>query len=1287
MNRTIETLGKTNQTFLKTTFGFKSITQAKKALGASNNLEAYEVMKDLYNEKIEDERQEKIKQKKYDAREVKTTIKKMKADRAARRTYKAEALNGTFKEYYIYADEIPRLNKSTPIEDIIKMEGFVSKLLTTRISQDFKGANQYKNMKTSIRCFIVIKCLMYKENADAEGKTIVEYREHFYNGEIRNIFSLNNISTYVNDTLQGFYESVTNPKDGSDWRFKKFIKFTIATNRYKSVLGKSYIELPKAIANKKACVNIKNKDNMCFDYCLIANFIYNEIQSKDKNEAYHYKKYWHFIRRPEGVEYPITTDQIQEYEELNNLQINVFELENFTEEVDDVRTCIKEVYKPNTHRRRVVNLLLIREGEKSHYVLIKHLSRLFASTTQNRTKFICPHCLTKSFLTGDLLEKHVIHCANYDEIDKMGCDVEYEMPEEDKNILKFNNKQNQFKHPFHVTADFESTLFKIEDNNETSTQKYQKHFQNSFGLKYNCIHTEYDEDIFLFNSDNPELVCQKYIEKLEEYAMKSYEMIQSNRLNIIFKDDEKETHKNATHCDECRKKFTNVRKVKNKVLKVAHHDHITGNFISSLCSTCNLKFQYKTFLPVYLHNLKGYDAHLFINALHKYGQTGTEISCIPNNEERYISFSKNIKVGEYYCKKYKKIKPIMFEIRFLDTLGFMNSSIESLVNNLRSGCKTVEKLREAFPNTSKHFNNNTQFEFMTQKGVYPYDYIDTYDKLNLAVLPPKEAFKSRLYDAECSDEDYKQAEDVWKAFGCETFLDYHNLYLKSDVLLLADIWENFRNTCYKNYELDCCYYYTAPGLSFDAMLKFTKVKLELFTEQDMYEFCESGIRGGLSQISTRHAVANNKYMTAYNPQTEDSYILYLDANNLYGWAMSQYLPMKDFKWNTEEWSKEKIMNIADDAKTGYKFKCWLHIPEHLHDKFNNYVPCPENVQVLKEDLSEWQQEGYKQSKIRKLCCSFKDKKNYVVDYRYLKLVLSLGVELKEVSQVLEYTQSNFLKSYIELNTNLRKKAANDFEKDFFKLMNNSVFGKTMENVRQRINFRLVSTDDQAWRVKNLNRFTIFSENLVGVHIQKKTIKLNKPVYLGQTILDDSKYLMYDFHYNFMLEKIPRADIDLLFTDTDSLCYNVRKHDVFKLMKDNKDYFDLSEYPETHELYDASNKKVIGKFKNESVKPMKEFVGLRAKLYAYSVDEDDSKHLKCKGVKTCAAKKQLNIDMYRNVLYGRTKQSIKQSGIRSYGHQLFTEEVTKTALSARDDKIYICDDNINTRNFGHYKNNK
>jgi hypothetical protein len=450
--------------------------------------------------------------------------------------------------------------------------------------------------------------------------------------------------------------------------------------------------------------------------------------------------------------------------------------------------------------------------------------------------------------------------------------------------------------------------------------------------------------------------------------------------------------------------------------------------------------------------------------------------------------------------------------------------------------------------------------------------------------------------------------------------------------------------------------------------------------------------------------------------------------------MSQYLPTSNFKWNLDNWgdydeSKEyiktdKIMSLGDKDSKGYLFEVDTHIPIELHDHMNQYPPLAENMSIKKEYLNEWQQKDYKQSNIKKLCLSFHDKKNYVINYRLLKLFISLGVKITKINRVLEYTQSDFLKKYIDLNTNMRKKAGkNEFHKDFFKLMNNSVFGKTMENVRNRINFRLISSEEEALRVKNMKRFTIFDNNLVGVHINKTSVSLNKPVYLGQNILDESKLLMSNFHYNFMLKQIKRENIDLLFTDTDSLCYEVRKVDPFEIIKQNKNWFDLSDYPENHELYDPTNKKVIGKFKNESIEQITQFVGLRSKLYSFTVDNEyedglkkhnekynkiildeqymtnelkklfnDEKnnyipkyrHNRCKGTKKSVVESSLNIDDYKNTLETNESKNMNQNVIRSYSHTLYTETINKVALSSKDDKVFINENFEDCLNFGHYK---
>jgi hypothetical protein len=1183
--------------------------------------------------------------------------------------------------------------------------------------------------KYDIRAYIVIQYTLSFKNGDTETR--------YFNGNCMYLTSINLIKSFVEDTFSNWENFYTEAQKSSECTLQSIDEIRISTSKTKAIAGKSYIKLPDWIEKKHCCVNIKNIDEKCFKWALLASQNYENIKSKDKNETRHYKKYWDTIKEPENFQYPVKFSDIPAFEELNNMKINIVVI------IDGEEQC-KTKYTTLGYNERVVNLLYIEDDRSSHYVWIKNICGLYASQTRHEKKWMCKQCLARGFSNEEKLKEHIEYkqCQVFG-IDQNNC--KYIMPEVGNNKLKFENHNREFKHPFHIVADFECTLKKVSylEDLGKKTMKYQKHQQNSYGLKYNSIHDKHSEEVKLFNSADPEEVNKNFIEELERLAKKSYDLLQSNKKNIIMTDEQKSIHYKNKNCNKCKCKYDEDNK------KVRHHDHITGEFIDTMCGKCNLQYTYKRFIPVYIHNLKGYDSHLFLKSLYRYGYQNEDIkngniTVIPNNEQKYISFSKIIKVGEYKNKD-GVMKPITFEIRFIDSFGFMASGIESLTDNLRTDNHKIEKIvnhkgifeqktsmeflvkwknndkktweswdklhlfdifheylkehhmiqptpkeyvdkkRKIFKNTSNHFKNDEQFMLMIQKGIYPYDYIDSFDRLNETKLPKIQKFYSILNKKHCDKKEYKRAQNVWDAFNCKTMLDYHNLYLITDVLLLADIWDNFREVCYKVYELDCSYYYTAPGLSYDAMLKCTGIEIDLLTDLDKFEFFEKGIRGGLSQISTRHAIANNKYMKNYDKSKEDSYIVYLDANALYSGAMCKFLPYKDFEWNNDVWTKEKILSIDDKADIGYTLSVDLHIPEHLHDKFNNYVPCPENIQIKKSFLSEGQQKDYKESKVKKLCTTFFDKIDYVMNYRHLKLVLSLGVELLKVNQVMQYKQKDFMKEYIMKNINLRRACKNEFEKSFYKLMCNSVYGRTLENVRNRINFRLISTEEQASLVKNMKSFTIFEDDLVGVHIHRQEIKLNKTIFLGQTILEDSKVLMYDFHYNFILKKIERENLDLLFTDTDSLCYHIRKQNIYDIIKANSERFDLSSYPKTHEMYDDVNDKALEKFKLEEIEQILEFIGLRAKLYTYTVEGSDENHNRCKGVKSSVVKNEIKLENYRNTLYSGVNFSVSQNNIRTYNHQLYSETCHKVALSSKDDKVYICENQVDTRNHGHYLN--
>ena len=491
--------------------------------------------------------------------------------------------------------------------------------------------------------------------------------------------------------------------------------------------------------------------------------------------------------------------------------------------------------------------------------------------------------------------------------------------------------------------------------------------------------------------------------------------------------------------------------------------------------------------------------------------------------------------------------------------------------------------------------------------------------------------------------------------------DYHDLYLKSDILLLADVLENFRKTCLQYYKLDPCHYFTSPGLSWDAMLKMTDIKLELMVDIDMFQFIEKGMRGGISCIANRYGKANNKYMKNYDEKAPSKYIMYLDANNLYSWAMSQVLPTGGFKWlSPKQIEKINLGKYTENSKKGMILEVDLEYPTELHNSHNDYCVAAEKLCVTKNMLSPYCKQILEKfnitiGQVKKLIPTLAGKQKYVLHYRNLQLYLDLGLKLKKVHRVLMFNQSPWLKQYIDFNTQKRTHAKNSFEKDFFKLMNNAVFGKTMENIRKRVDVRLVTSKEKLLKMTSKPTYVsskIFNENLVAVHKIKETLTLNRPAYVGMCILDLSKTLMYDFHYNYIKHKYGNK-AKLLFTDTDSLTYEIETKDAYKDFFKDKSKFDNSDYPENSPYFNKTNKKVIGKFKDEAAGvPVVEFVGLRSKMYSYMKNNDEGGKT-AKGIKKNIITKNIKHKDYKEVLvlFNNKQMHHTMKTIRSNNHQL------------------------------------
>ena len=1100
------------------------------------------------------------------------------------------------------------------------------------------------NSNRNIKTILYLHCLMTRK----DGDQIVIKKFAFHSKGQKLILEGTDVSDLYNEMVEEIEEEIQKVQDaeGSGWVFMAVEKIVLHTTRWDPINAGSYIDLPEFLKNKKAIINMKNEDNECLKWCILRALnpkdnhperIDNDLKSKQDT------------LNMKGNKYPVDFRGIDRFESQNpNISISVIGYNQ------DERVYPLKISKFTGCEHDII-LLLLKDGENSHYCLVKNMSALIASQINNHkgTCNICLNCFS-GYTTKEALNKHKEYCYNNE------C-VKILMPSAGT-FLRFKNFLHSEKAPFAIYADFESKIKSMDncdpDPKKSYTKKYQKHEPISFSCYIKCfIDGVYKPILRKYTKTKPEDAdaMDVFISWLEE-DVKDIANIEPKEM--IFTEEDREQFNKASDCWICGETLGNDR--------VRDHCHYTGRYRGPAHNSCNLKFRKPKSVSVFFHNLSGYDSHLFFKKLGSPDKK-ENIDCIPNNEEKYISFSKTIRTGHYINKK-GEIKDKTFKIVFKDSLKFMGSSLGALVNNLP---------KDAFKNLLKYFTPE-QAELLKQKGFYPYEYMDTEEKFNDTKLPPREAFYSKLSGRGITKADYKHAWNVWNTFKMKTFKEYHELYNVTDVLLLADVFENFRENSLKTYELDPVYYFTAPGLAWDACLKITDVELELLSDPDMLLMFEKGIRGGISIISNRYGEANNKYMGRGFKKSElIKYLMYLDANNLYGRAMSMKLPTHGFKWLTsgemEKLYDNQVLQIWE--KTSCILEVDLEYPDKLHDLHNDYPFCPERVKC--------------NNGVEKLIPNLRNKTKYVIHYKALIQCLKLGMKLKKIHRGIKFVESEWMKPYIDMNTKLRAKAKNNFEKDFYKLMNNAVFGKTMENIRNRVNVKLVNSVEKARKLiskPNFRNRKIFSENLISVHMKKTSLLMNKPVYLGMCILDLSKTIMYDFHYNYIKPKYGDK-AKLLFTDTDSLMYLIETEDFFKdISGDVKDRFDTSDYPENHPsgIPTGINKKVLGMFKDEAGgKMIKEFVGLRSKLYSFVMDEGEESK-KCKGVKKQVVATSITHEDYKTCLRTGKEQLRKQNILRSYEHEVYTEEVNKVALSAQDDKRYILSDGVHTLAWGHYK---
>ena len=615
----------------------------------------------------------------------------------------------------------------------------------------------------------------------------------FFNSGIQYSINTTNILEEYEKMKQNAIESfATYTSGGSGWIFQSIENLLLKVDRFNPLKGEGYTDLPVVIKTKKAVTNVQNKDEKCFECAILSALHHSEIKEKHERPS-KYKAHLGKLNFT-GIEFPVSLKDIDKFENQHpEIKVNVFGYEK----------SVHILRLNKTDPQNAIDLFFMANENNQHYCWLKKFSRLVRAqvTKHKSTAYFCKRCLNK-FTTPGKLNEHVEICK-----ENSACKIKVPKPGETVSIQNF---KKSMKVPFVIYTDFDAVTEKVDsatpDPEKSYTEKYQKHAPSGF-----CYYVKkegeenYAESVVYRGEDCVEKFCEMIEEEAKEIAG-----IYKNIIPLEMTAEDNEKFQSAVDCHICNKKLNNNKTTlfkKDPIHKsclpkeykdasefslrgamekddrkeyfkksncsicqtkltgetVRDHDHLTGKFRGAAYSQCNLQYQLPKFVPIIFQNLSGFDSHLFIKQLRK---SKGKINCIPNNEEKYISFSKTI-LPDDADNNYKN----RIEASYIDSFKFMASSIDSLSKNL-----SWEQFREM----DNVFQGYT--DFLIRKGVYPYDYMDNFERFHESELPPIKDFYSRLNETNVDVKDYEHAQKVLKHFDIKNMGEYHDLYLKTDVI-------------------------------------------------------------------------------------------------------------------------------------------------------------------------------------------------------------------------------------------------------------------------------------------------------------------------------------------------------------------------------------------------------------------------------------------------------------------------------------------------------------------------
>ena len=1023
-------------------------------------------------------------------------------------------------------------------------------------------------------------------------------------------------------------------KRDSSLQFESVEAVDIKLSLMRNQSGRGMFQLPDTLKRKQAVINVRTEKD-CFKYALLSMLHFGDVSKHNRGNPYTYSRWEGELKFGEVDVSDVCIKDIPKVEALNDLKINVHVWEN------GLQGCVYNA-RHNLSTKTVNLLLIVNSHGERHYCGIPSLSRLYLHTkSTHNQQHMCERCI-RSFTHEHELEQHFQWCVK--------GRLQIEQPPKQA-IFRYTALHHELSPLKVIYADIESYIH--EDTHYPAAIASYEVWHSHQATQQNTT------NIQSWSGEDSIIHFLGYLDQLAHQLHDRDNKM--TRQDMTLTTEQEKEFELCEACPKCNSPFDD-----SKHRKVRDHCHITGKFRSALCHTCNSRlYLSRRILPVFFHNFKCYDAHQIIkHGLGKFKHW--DISIIPQTTEKYMALTARIPVDIT-----KEGRPVHFTVVFRDSYQFMSSSLNKLASNLESFPFSQVLLKEY-----SHLQEDT----VKRKGVFPYSFFDSFDRLKDSCLPQREHFKNDLTGEECSEEDYRFAQRAWQEFDCQTFGDYMMAYLKLDVILLACVFERFRQKILEEDGLDPVHFVSLPGLSFESAFKMTEESIHLLNDLEMYNFFEKGIRGGMTFVN-KHLVRNEAI--THNNESLMQHLAYIDENNLYGNALRKPLPHSEFCWvdDVSRFTRDFILSLDEEGDYGYTFEVDLGYPQHLHHDTADFPLAPETGLITQDMFSDFMNtfheivnsnKTYKPS--QKLLLTQYDREHYIVHFAILKFYLAMGLTLNKVHRIIKYRQKPWLKEYIDFNSKQRALSTNTFDKDFYKLKNNALFGKTMEDVRKRINYKLVTDDEKFEKLARSPFFhdrDIITEDIIGVHMLKPKVTLDKPIFVGQAVLDFSKLEMYQLYYQTLPQCSLIKKLQLIGGDTDSFFLTIATDphitlsDVFHSLAQ---HIDTSNYPPSHPLYSVVNKAKLGCFKDETAGQMlEEMILLRPKMYSMKYKDTDTSIKRAKGITKHIVQNTLRHDSYREAFEEQKTTRVQMTILRSTQHTIQTTTFNKRALSAFEDK--------------------